>query len=250
MPSSSASTEFATANESTIKQNIYSSINKLVADRVPSTAHRILDVGCGTGALGQYLKQSQGLAAAYIIGITYSNEEKEVAQETLDEVIVADLNTFNPSSLGKFDCIICSHVLEHLYDPARILRQLGENLSATGVLIVALPNIVFFKQRLVFLKGRFRYEDGGLMDRTHYRFFDWETARELLEESGFTVTEKIPGGNFPLMALRRLFGAKLSGKIDAIALRKWPNMYGFQFVFVAHRNTQAVSDSTNLSSQT
>src|SRR3954467_11309597 len=97
---------------------LYGSVNESVLKRVPPTATRILDLGCGIGALGRALKS---LRAAEVVGVTFSAEEAEKARLALDEVIVQDLNQFIPTGLGTFDCVICSHVLEHLHSPNALL---------------------------------------------------------------------------------------------------------------------------------
>ena len=207
---------------------IYEAVNQPVLLRVPKTAKRILDIGCGTGSLGRKIKHEIN---SEIVGVTYSKIEAESAYKCLDRVIIRDINSFNPQELGKFDCIICSHILEHLYQPQALLTHLHDNLSVDGIIIIALPNVLHWKQRLEFLRGRFRYTDGGLMDKTHFRFYDWETAHELLEESGYQVVEAEADGNFPLPGVRKLLGQKIVAYIDKKAVNKFPGLFGFQFVF-------------------
>jgi 2-polyprenyl-3-methyl-5-hydroxy-6-metoxy-1,4-benzoquinol methylase len=90
----------------------YGALNRPVLDAIPTSARRVLDLGCGTGSLGRALKARQ---IVDVTGVTYSNTEAEMARHHLDRVIVSDINTFSPTDLGGFDCIICSHILEHLY---------------------------------------------------------------------------------------------------------------------------------------
>ncbi len=207
----------------------YGAINQAVLARVPPTCKRLLDVGCGTGALGHAIKQA---TACEIVGLTYSEEEAASARTRLETVFVCDLNTCDFEDMGMFDCIVCSHVLEHLYQPERVLKKLRPLLTPRGVLIVALPNIVHWRQRLQFLRGRFRYTDGGLMDSTHFRFFDRETALELVQGAGFEIVERVADGYFPLPGLRTLFRS-LAPKLDAAATRVRPGLFGWQFILVA-----------------
>lgn len=109
----------------------YGSVNRPVLDRIPQSARRILDVGCGTGDLGAELKrQSKGLE---VIGITRSREKMLRAQQVLDEVFLMDLETDSLDGLGQFDCIVCSHVLEHLRDPRSVLERLRQLLVPAGL---------------------------------------------------------------------------------------------------------------------
>lgn len=209
---------------------LYDSVNIQVLAHVPPTAARILDVGCGTGALGREIKKR---LACSITGITHSVEEAKLAASNLDCVIVRDLNEFDPGGLGEFDCIICSHVLEHLHRPEKLLGRLGRHFSPDGLLIVALPNVLHWRQRAEFCRGRFRYTPSGLMDETHYRFFDWTTAHALLTDSGYSTVESRADGGFPFSRRLSVFGPPL----DRVALRLAPGVFGFQFILVARSST-------------
>jgi SAM-dependent methyltransferase len=208
---------------------IYQAINMPVFNRVPEQAQRILDIGCGGGTLGRALKQKLN---CHVTGITYSEQEATLARDYLDEVIVQDLNTLDTTKLSKFDAIICSHVLEHLYAPERLLSDLRDNLADDGQVIIALPNILHWKQRLEFLKGHFRYTEGGLMDHTHYRFYDWETSLHLIENSGLKALSHSADGYFPLPILRKLFPS-LAERIDTFFVNNMPGFWGFQFITIA-----------------
>jgi 2-polyprenyl-3-methyl-5-hydroxy-6-metoxy-1,4-benzoquinol methylase len=203
----------------------YDSVNPAVLAAVPSKVRKVLDLGCGGGSLGAKLRDRFSCA---VTGVTFDPEEAAVARERLDNVILGDLNSMSLDSLGRFDCIICCHVLEHLNCPMDVLKRVKNCIEPEGHLIVALPNVLHWKQRLMFLRGTFRYTNGGLMDATHYRFFDWWTARELVREAGFDITAAHADGNLPLSRLLR-FGKSL----DQIALRRFPGLFGWQFVIVA-----------------
>ena len=205
---------------------IYGAVNLPVAARVPEAARRVLDLGCGNGALGAHLKRRPDRE---VVGVTFSEEEAREARSRLDEVMVCDLEEFDASSLGRFDCVVCSHVLEHLTKPEDLLRRLRGSLTAEGVLVVALPNALHWRQRFEFLRGRFEYGDGGLMDRTHYRFYDWRTARALLADCGYAEATREAVGGFPLSRFVPLLGRTL----DRAALRLGPGLFGVQFIMVS-----------------
>ena len=156
---------------------VYGSVNPPVFRRIPRSSKRILDVGCGDGSLARAIRAEW---PAQVCGLTYSEEEARLAREGTERIWVADLDRFDVPDLGAFDCIVCSHVLEHLVDPWRVLAKLRGHLEPGGTLIVALPNLLFWRNRVEMLRGRFRYTEGGLMDRTHCKFFDWDTAAELV----------------------------------------------------------------------
>ncbi|MEY8688536.1 MAG: class I SAM-dependent methyltransferase [Leptothrix sp. (in: b-proteobacteria)] len=206
---------------------IYQSINQAVFARVPLGTRSVLDIGCGGGVFGAALKQAH---RCEVVGVTHSAAEAAVARQLLDRVEVVDLNNADLGALGRHDCVVCSHVLEHLIDPQQVLMSLQACLEPGGTLIVALPNALFWKQRWQFLRGRFRYTNGGLMDRTHLRFFDWTTAASLLQGAGYRVTLSAADGVFPLASR---FGTTLGRSISRVALARWPGVFGVQFVLSA-----------------
>jgi SAM-dependent methyltransferase len=205
---------------------IYSSVNQPVLARIPLQTRRALDVGCGDGSLGHALKQRSHCT---VVGLTHSNEEAVRARCVLDDVVVADLEATELDGLERFDAIVCSHVLEHLRDPVATLARLRDKLSPGGRLVVALPNTLHWRQRVQFALGRFRYTRGGLMDDTHLRFFDWDTAQELLRAAGYRIVEAVADGGFPGS---RYFGP-LAPALDRFAVRGFPGAFGAQFVLVA-----------------
>ena len=208
---------------------IYDAINEPILSRVPKTARRVLDVGCGSGALGRTIKEQ---IPCEVAGVTYSEAEAALASQYLDAVLLCDIGRFDPDETGKFDCIICSHVLEHLCQPAELLARLRHRLSPEGTLLVALPNVLQWRQRLEFMRGHFRYTDGGLMDRSHVRFFDWTTASALLVGTGYGVVERQACGGVPFS---RLLGG-LGRWLDRLALTALPGLFGWQFVFVCRND--------------
>jgi 2-polyprenyl-3-methyl-5-hydroxy-6-metoxy-1,4-benzoquinol methylase len=214
---------------------IYEAVNQFVLSLVPNTARRVLDLGCGSGALGREIKQK---IKCEVTGVTSSEEEAVSAKQWLDSVIVCDLNQFEPRDLGSFDSIICSHILEHLFSPDELLTRLRNSLTPDGVLIVALPNALFWKHRLKFLRGHFRYTEGGIMDRTHYRFFDYSTSLELIRAAKFEIITRNVEAYFPLPFLRHHLEA-LAGYLDRLASKLLPGLFGTQFIIVARKAKEA-----------
>jgi SAM-dependent methyltransferase len=209
---------------------VYQTANPAVLASIPPLAQRVLDIGCGAGTLGQAIKARRDCS---VTGVTFSEHEARLARLHINHVVVADLNGFDPAPLGQFDCIVCSHVLEHLMAPEDLLRRLQPCLAPQGVLVVALPNVLFWKQRAQFLLGRFRYTEGGLMDNTHLRFFDWHSATRLLTASGYALQTRAADGQVPWS---RFLGTSLSKLLNRNALARWPGLFGFQFVLCGRLN--------------
>jgi 2-polyprenyl-3-methyl-5-hydroxy-6-metoxy-1,4-benzoquinol methylase len=165
-------------------------VNVGIVDEVSRTvraAGRALDVGCGRGQLGEALRES----GWEVWGIESSADACASAEKRLDHVVRADLHdreTVQRALAGaEFDALVLSDVLEHVYDPRTVLERYLEILKPGGRVFVSVPNAVVWTNRLSWLFGRVRYEDTGVMDRTHIRFFTFATAKELLLAAGCAV---------------------------------------------------------------
>jgi hypothetical protein len=110
-------------------------------------------------------------------------------------------------------------------------------MDTDSLLIVALPNALHWKQRFEFLSGRFRYTDGGPMDRSHLRFFDWESAYLLLQDTGLQVEYRSAEGYVPLPMLRRSLGC-IASWLDGCGTKVLPGLFAIQFLFIARRGRQ------------
>jgi hypothetical protein len=82
------------------------------------------------------------------------------------------------------------------------------------------------------MAGRFRYTQGGIMDDTHLKFFDWITARRLVETAGYEVVGAVAEGGCPGS---RFLPGFLGGALDRLATTMRPGLFGVQFVIVARR---------------
>lgn len=209
----------------------YGALNNDVFNLVPIDVREVLDLGCGNGVLGMAIHKKTG---ASVTGITFSEEEYKTASMVLHKVYKANLNNFDFLSLGTyFDCIICSHVLEHLLEPWDIVKKLEQIIKPNGLLVIALPNCLYYKQRLQFLLGKFSYsKTGGLMDITHFRFFDWNSCSSVLEKTNMELVQKFATGNFPQPFLRKLT-PEFSKILDNFFVRLFPGLFGFQILMVA-----------------
>ncbi len=172
--------------------------------------HHILDVGCGEGVNGQYLK-AQGFAGR-VVGIELAQPAAAVASKRLDTVICADMNTLNLAErpeLESFDYILCLDVLEHLVNPWERLQALSRLLAPGGKLIVSLPNVRNWRVLYdLVVHGRWEYRDAGIMDRTHLRFFTRESSIALLEQAGLQVARCSPNmAGWSQRINRMFFGA-------------------------------------------
>jgi hypothetical protein len=86
--------------------------------------------------------------------------------------------------------MLCSHVLEHLRNPQRMLTHLIPLLKdRDAFLVVALPNVAHWRVRMGLLRGKWDYTDSGIMDSIHLRFFTLDSAVRLLQSADLRVGE-------------------------------------------------------------
>ena len=156
---------------------------------IPRDARDVLDVGCAGGGLGRALKADR--PGVRVRGIEPVAAQAERARAVLDAVIVGsfDEQTVIPTDWPAPDCIVFADVLEHMADPWRAVRRARAVLRPGGTLVVSLPNVVHASVTLPLLCGRFEYEEFGVLDRTHLRFFTRSSGIALIESGGFAVHE-------------------------------------------------------------
>jgi O-antigen biosynthesis protein len=160
---------------------------------VPLSARHVLDVGCGTGRLGLALKARQ---AVEVVGLEAVEAAARPARERLDEVFAGDVEKLElPFAAGSFDAIVCGDVLEHLREPGQFLRRAREWLRPGGALVASIPNVRHHSVVRMLLGGDWSYEQAGLLDRTHLRFFTRRAIGQLLQASGFALSHLsiVPG---------------------------------------------------------
>ena len=210
--------------------------NPPLIDLLGKGCNRLLDIGCGAGDNAVLVKSKY--SECNVSGITYSNAEAEIAQRQMVRCWVFDIEREVPADLEDqiFDCLIFSHVLEHLRDPAVVLARFSRLLRSGGQVLIAVPNVLSWRMRLQFLTGNFTYESAGELDDTHLRFFTYFTADQYLlsKSPDLEVTYKAASGSVPLWWLRRhVLPQAWSEHIDQWGCRHWPNLFGNQVLIKA-----------------
>ncbi|MFN6273914.1 MAG: methyltransferase domain-containing protein [Microcystis sp.] len=172
-----------------------SSLAKLLS--LISENTRVIDFGCATGYLAYLLKQK----GCVVTGVEINEQAASIAEEYCERVIVCDLDITRLLDIlpkQTFDVAVFGDVLEHLRDPWRILQETKELLLPQGYVVASIPNIAHGAIRLSLLQGKFDYQELGILDNTHLRFFTRKTVEELFEKSGY-LSEIVDRTHLPVL---------------------------------------------------
>lgn len=164
-------------------------VNEVLA-QAPDRQARILDLGCGSGALLGRL-QAQGYTELHGIDIAAPAQPAggiRYAEADFD-------NATLPYETFAFDLVLCVEVVEHLENPGAVLRELARVLRPGGRLLLTTPNVHSLEARLrLLLRGELKQFD-RIGDPTHVSPVFLHPFKLLLQRQGLRI-ERVWG--FPL----------------------------------------------------
>lgn len=186
-------------------------LQKILSDDL--TNKKILEIGCATGYFGKRLINR----GALVYGIDISPEAISKAKKVLTHAITLDLEIDKiPYNENYFDLIIAAEVLEHLFAPKELLKKVHKLLKPKGELIISTPNILYWGNRIKFLRGKFNYELTGIFDEGHIHFFSYGSLKKELDEAGFKIYRE---SNY-----------YIGNNIFKFIKDKYPGLFSYQFI--------------------
>jgi methionine biosynthesis protein MetW len=168
-------------------------IDRIQLTMIPEQSH-LLEIGCATGYMTEYLKKDK---QCQVLAVEADEQQAEMARARGIEVItglIDDATTCEALSNhtlqhGRFQIIFMSQVIEHIARPDQTLNLLKQWLHPQGSLVISTCSIAHWKCRLKILMGQWEYEEYGIFDNSHLRFFTIKSFAELLKSSGFTPVD-------------------------------------------------------------
>ena len=136
---------------------------------------KLLDVGCGKGRFLAYAAE-QGWN---VYGVEPSENGRKVASRRLGDRVSSNLDELNVNE--KFDVITLWHVLEHVSEPAEMLRQIRPYIEPEGAICVAVPNFAS-------LQAKIGSEHWSHLDIPRHRtHFTPSTLEYVLDQTGYKI---------------------------------------------------------------
>lgn len=147
---------------------------------------RILDLGCGNGALCRSIKK----AGHDIVGCDPSEEGVQVAKQAHPDIEFRTLSVYEavPESwVGAFDMVISTEVVEHLYAPRALAQMTKTVLKPGGTALITTPYHGYLKNLAIALTNKWDSHHDVFWDHGHIKFWSRETLTKLFEDEGFST---------------------------------------------------------------
>lgn len=213
--------------EYTLKESPWSSHGQVLAWLAGRAPSKVLDLGCSSGLLASKVRR----LGHSVTGVDVS--EFPEARERLDHFVQANLDEGIPEAAGRgYDVVIAGDVLEHVRRPDVVLGQIRGILAPGGHALVSIPNFSHWYPRLRVVSGRFDYDDRGILDRDHVRFFTRRSFVRLVAGAGLKVRSTHTTG-VPLERLTasRSRAVELASRLDRFAASTYPGLFAYQYLF-------------------
>lgn len=161
---------------------------------------RIVDLGCGNGSLSHELCK----LGFEVHGIDQSESGIRIARKSFPQVrfVLGDIEAnLTPDHFGSrwFDIVVSTEVVEHLYDPRRLVENAFRLLKPAGYFVVSTPYHGYLKNLALAVTGKLDSHFTALWDGGHIKFWSRKTLSVLLTEAGFTDIRFLGAGRIPCL---------------------------------------------------
>lgn len=145
---------------------------------------RVLEVGCGRGGFRANLAPD-----AEVWGVEAVPEVAEQAGSVMTRVLTGRFEDVAADLPDRyFDLIVCNDVIEHMSDDRGFLQSLHRYMAPGAHLMGSIPNMRYWPvMRELIFRRDWEYQDEGVLDRTHLRFYTVRSFPRLLQQTGFAL---------------------------------------------------------------
>lgn len=142
---------------------------------------RVLDVGCGNGALTAKIK-----AAGFDVrGIDADADGIDLARAAWPDISFEVEDVAAMAETGEYDFVVSTEVVEHLYDPVAFAGACFRALKPGGWIVLSTPYHGYLKNLLLAASGGWDRHHEALRVGGHIKMWSRATLRALLREAGF-----------------------------------------------------------------
>ena len=192
---------------------------------------RVLDLGCSGGALAERVRA----LGHHVTGVDCA--EIEGVHQRCDVFVRADLDAGLPAEVfgqQPFDVAICADILEHVRRPESLLAELRSVLRPGGSILASVPNFGHWYPRIRTALGMFDYDQRGILDHGHVRFFTRRSFERLIGRTGLRLVHVEPTG-LPIEVLASRGGVPaVVNAADQAGLALWSKLFAYQYVCLIH----------------
>lgn len=198
---------------------------------------KILEIGSSSGYLTSEFKKF----GAKVDVVEVDKRSISYVKKVADKVYQGSVDNFKIRKAldgNKYDLVVCADVLEHLVEPEDTLKFLETLLTPSGFFLISIPNVAAWEMRKqLMFHGSFEYQESGLLDKTHLRFYSLNNFLDLLNKLGFRIVVLLPAESrvpFELSFCRVPFlGNLFKELIKSKIVNRWPNLLVNHYVIKA-----------------
>ncbi len=171
------------------------------------TGGRLLEIGCGYGYL---LDEAENFFQVRV-GTDFSEGAVQQASNKADRVYCGGIEQIPVEE--KFDLIIATHVIEHVYQPKDFLKQILNYLKPGATVVIATPDMGSFWRHLM---GH-RWPSFKLPE--HILYFDKRSLSSVMEQMGLEKVKHLPYPHaFPIPLVAAKLGIKIPSGLNHLNL--------------------------------
>jgi SAM-dependent methyltransferase len=151
----------------------------------------------------------------------------------------ADLEAGIPAEIGTgYDVVVAGDVIEHVRNGERLLADVARCVRPGGFVLASVPNFAHWYPRLRVASGRFGYDQRGILDQTHVRFFTRRTFERAAADAGLRA-RRFEATGLPLDVLADdatgSLARRILQRVDRVGVSLYPSLFGYQLLFELER---------------